>query len=228
MENLEEFNLSVDNFVDTTTKVSIKFLLDVSESMSWHGGIESMWAGISVFLDALKNDEYANECVEVSISTFNHEVNEILKFTSVKDIGQIQKFTASSTTNLSLAIHEAIENIEEQKKYYKDNGIRYKAPWLVLLTDGDIVPNEIDSAVALTTSKISSKKLTMFSIGTGNEVNIDQLKRFNPSKPVIFSPEEEDLTPLFEWLSQTTSGYSQVGEGEQFQTTELDGRYGLI
>ena len=225
---MEEFNLSVDEFVDTTTKVSIKFLLDISESMSWHGGIDSMRAGISVFLDALKNDEYANECVEVSISTFNHEVNEILKFTPVKDIAPIQKFTASSTTDLSLAIHEGINDIEKQKKSYKDNGIRYKAPWLILLTDCDIVPDEIDSAVALTTSKINSKKLTMFSIGTGNEVNIEQLKRFNPSKPVIFSPEEEDLTPLFEWLSQTTAGYSQVGEGEQFQTEQLDNRYGLV
>lgn len=223
-----EFDLSMDEFVDTTTKVSVKFLLDVSESMSWYGGIESIWAGINVFLDALKSDEYASTCVEVSISIFNHEVKEIVPFTPINEIKKLSKFKASGTTNLALAVNESLDDIEKRNEYYKQNSIKYKAPWFVLLTDCDIIGSDIDSVVQRTISLIEKRKLTMFTIGTGTKVNIKQLKRFNPTKPVILSPEEEDLVPLFEWLSATATGYSQVGSGEQFKSEELDRRYELV
>lgn len=225
---LDEFDLCMDDFVDTTTKVAVKFLLDVSDSMNWHGGIDSMWAGINVFLDALKSDDYAKASVEVSISTFNHEVKEIVAFSPIDNIKKLSKFKASSTTNIALAVNKALEDIERRKEYYKQNSIKFKAPWLVLLTDCDIIASEIDAIVTRTTSLINNRKLTMFSIGTGSEVNIEQLKRFNPTRPVILSPEEEDLVPLFEWLSSTATGYSQVASGENFRSEELDRRYELV
>ncbi len=228
IDDLSDFNLDIDQFVDTTTKVPVKFILDVSESMSWHGGIDSMWAGVNVFLDALKSDDYASNSVEVSISVFNHEVKEIISFSPINDIGNIEKFKAMGGTDISLAINKALDDIEDRKSYYKQNSIKYKAPWLILLTDCDINADEIDSVVKRTTSLINSKKLTMFSIGCGTEINTEQLKRFDTTKPVILSPEEEDLVPLFEWLSATATGYSQVASGEKFRTEELDRRYEMV
>jgi len=219
----KKFDLGIDSLVDTTNKVAVIFILDVSESMGWYKGIESMQNGLNVFIQTLKDDPYASESVEVAIYTFNHEVTKISDFQNVNSI-KIPKFTAEGGTNLGQAVQTAVNATETRKQEYKKQKLSYKAPWIVLLTDADI-NEDIDSVVAQTTTLVNARKLTFFAIGTGDEVNINELKRFNPRSPVIFSPTGEDLNPLFEWLSQSTMSYSQSAEGEKFTTEPLDRRY---
>lgn len=222
----EKFDLGVNSFVDTTQKVSVGFLIDNSESMSWHGGLKSAQEGLNVFVNTLKNDPYALASVEVAIYIFNHDVVKLVDFQSVEKL-KIPKLSASGGTQIVQAVDLVLDDLEKKTEEYKKQKLNRKAPWLVLLTDADISEN-IDAVVARTSSKVNDKKLTMFSIGTGDEVNISELKRFNPKSPVIFSPTGEDLVPLFEWLSQTTAGYSQSAEGETFKTEPVDRRYEII
>lgn len=222
----DTFDLGVNSFVDTTQKVAVAFLLDISESMSWYGGLMSMQDGIKVFIDTLKDDPYALASVEVAIYIFNHEVVQLVDFKSVDKIS-LPTFSASGGTQIAPAVELVLNDLEAKSLEYKKQKLSRKAPWLVLLTDADI-SEDIDSVVKRTSSKVNAKELTLFAIGTGDEVNIQQLKRFNPKSPVIFSPTGEDLVPLFEWLSQSTAGYSQSAEGESFKTDPLDRRYEIM
>ncbi len=221
-----KFDLGVDSFVDTTQKVAVALLLDISESMSWYGGLKSVQEGLAVFIKSLREDPYAAASVEVALYVFNHEVKQLVDFQSVNDIS-VPKLSASGGTQIAPAIERVLHDLEKKSQEYKKQKLNRKAPWIVLLTDCDI-SEDIDSVVSKTTSLINAKKLTFFAIGTGDEVNISQLKRFNPKSPVIFSPTGEDLVPLFEWLSQSTSGYSQSAEGETFKTDPLDRRYEIV
>ncbi len=222
----EKFDLGVDSFVDTTQKTGVTFLVDDSESMDWHGGLASAQEGLRVFAQTLRDDPYASASVEVAIYAFNHEVVKLNDFTDVNSL-KLPKLSASGGTQIVPAMTTVLNDIEKKTQEYKRQKLNPKAPWLVLLTDCDI-SEDIDALVARTTSLVNAKKLTLFVIGTGDEVNITQLKRFNPKSPVIFSPTGEDLVPLFEWLSQSTAGYSQSAEGESFKTEPLDRRYEIM
>lgn len=219
----KKFDLGINSFVDTTNKTSVVFMLDTSESMNWYGGIVSMQNGVETFMQTLRSDPYASESVEVAIYTFNHEVKQVVDFQNVNNI-KIPKFTAEGGTRLAPAVQTALDAVERKKQEYKDAKMSYKAPWIVLLTDADI-SEDIDSIVYQTSSLVNARKLTFFAIGTGDEVNVNELKRFNPKSPVIYSPSGEDLVPLFEWLSQSTMTYSQSAEGEKTVTEPLDRRY---
>ncbi|WP_419763951.1 MAG: vWA domain-containing protein [Arcobacter sp.] len=221
----DEFNIDIDVFVDTTTKTPAIMVLDVSESQSWYGGIENLNSAKNVFLEALKNDDYAKSSVELSVITFNHNFEKILPFTPISEVNKIDNFKASGGTDIGQAVVEAVNDIKQREQYYKANNIRSKKPILILLTDCEIDnPSEINEAVNITNSLISRNKMTMISIGTGKEVNNEQLKRFNPTSPVLYSPEPEDLIELFEWVSTTLIGYSQVGNNESFKSEPLENR----
>jgi uncharacterized protein YegL len=225
IEDLGDFDIGVDDLVDTTTKLPVLCALDVSDSMSWYGGIDNLNSAIRVFIDAIRSDDYAKASVEVAFLTFNHNIKEFIPFTPIGELDNIENFEATGGTDLDIAIDRAINELRERKQYYKQNNIKYNAPWLVLVTDCDIPnPSSIDKAVKTTTSLIDKQKITMFSIGAGKEVNLEQLKRFNPKNPVLHTPEVEDLVPLFKFISQTAIGYSQVGDGNSFKSEPLNNR----
>lgn len=222
LEDLGELDFGMDNLVQTQTKIALKILCDNSDSMNWYRGLINLHQALKVFIDTLNNDDYARASVDVSISTFNHDVNNIIPFTSVDNI-TIDEFKAIGGTDIAKAVEEGLEDIKKQNQYYLDNDIKFKQPWIVLLTDCDTAKSNLDSVVQKTRSLVDNGKLTMLCIGTGTEVNTDQLKRFT-NKPVLHSPEPEDLIDLFEWISVTVSGYSQTGSNEKFESVPLENR----
>jgi len=223
----KEIDLGIESFVDPTTKVAVAMGIDVSESMSWHGGIDAAIDGVKVFIETLQKDPYASECVELAIFTFNHEVKKVVDFTPVKDIVP-PTFKAEGTTDINTAVIQMIKELDTKLSDYKLRNIKSKVPWNIILTDCDVVDSSIDEAVEITSSRVAKKALTMFSLATGNEVNIEQLKRFNPTKPVIYSPTNESLVDLFEFLSQTAIGFSETKIGESSKSEPLDRRYDLF
>jgi len=223
----KEIDLGIESFVDPTTKVPIAIGIDISQSMSWHGGIDAAYEGVKVFLDTLKQDSYASACVEVAIFTFNHKVKKVVDFAPVNEI-VAPTFTAEGTTDMNSVVVQMINELDTKQRDYKSKNIKSKVPWLVLLSDADVVDSSIDEAVEITSSRVAKKALTLFSIATGNEVNIEQFKRFNPTKPVIYSPTNDSLVDLFEWLSQTAIGFSETKIGESSKSEPLDRRYDLF
>jgi uncharacterized protein YegL len=225
VDEFDEFDLDVDLFVDTSTKTPAILLLDISESQSWYGGIENLNSAKNVLLESLKSDDYAKSSVELSVITFNHEVQRVLPFTPLNDISKIDDFVAIGGTDIGKAIETGIDDIKQREQYYKSNNIKSKKPVVVFLTDCDIPdPSVIDKAVQLTNSLISKGKITMISIGTGKEANKEQLKRFTVNSPVLYSPEPEDIIEIFDWVSTTLIGYSQVGDGESFKSETIENR----
>jgi uncharacterized protein YegL len=225
LEEFDEFDLDVDLFVDTTTKTPAILLLDISDSQNWYGGIENLNSAKNVLLESLKDDDYAKQSVELEVITFNHEVQRVVPFTPVSEITKIDDFVATGGTDIGKAIEEGVKDIQQREQYYKSNNTKSKKPVIVLLTDCDIPsPSAIDKAVQLTNSLINKGKITMIVIGTGKEVNKEQLKRFDPNSPVLYSPEPEDIVELFKWVSTTLIGYSQVGNGESFKSEAIENR----
>ena len=66
MEELEDFDLGMNDFVDTTTKLPVVIAVDISDSMNWHGGIDNAYLAISSFIDAIRSDATASASVEIA------------------------------------------------------------------------------------------------------------------------------------------------------------------
>lgn len=113
------------------------------------------------------------------------------------------------------AVNMALDMLEARKEEYKDAGVDYYQPWLVLMTDG--MPNrdksELFRSIQRTCQMVQDKKLTVFPIGIGSEADMDTLKKFSPKrKPLRLKGLK--FKEFFTWLSKSVSKTSQSIPGE--------------
>lgn len=114
----------------------------------------------------------------------------------------------------------ALNKLEERKQQYKDSGIDYYQPWLVVMTDGK--PNGdsavLEEACRQTSSLQAEKKLCIFPIGIGDQADMQVLGRISPHQRT-FKLEGLKFVEFFQWLSKSVSRISQSMPGE---TVSLD------
>ena len=127
-----------------------------------------------MFIDEIISDDMTRYSADIAILTFGGIVEQVFEFGSIEE-QQIPEFRARSTTPMAAAVLEAITLLENRKNAYKSNGVDYFQPWIVLMTDG--TPTDelsvINEATSKTQELINNKKLTMFTIGIGDDVDMD-------------------------------------------------------
>jgi uncharacterized protein YegL len=195
-----------------TARVPICLVLDVSGSMAG-GPINELNKGIEAFMTEILEDDIAQDAADISVVTFGTVVEIALKFDNIEK-QVVPKFSAGGTTPMGAAVLKSLEILEERKKEYKEAGVDYFQPWLVLMTDG--VPTDmqiIPSATKKTNNLINEKKLTLYSIGVGNNADMRQLSQFDLSKPPL-KLDGLKFKEFFEWLSQSVSVVSNSTPGD--------------
>ena len=200
-------------------RVPICLCLDTSASM---GGqpINDLNEGVRLFYDEIRSDEIAMYSAEVCIVTFGGAAQLVADFASLERQSGVAPFQANGATPMGEAVNIALDCLEKRKQEYKNKGVDYFQPWLVLMTDGE--PNgsvgELSRAVSRTVDLVNTKKLIVFPIGIGKEADMATLAKFSPKR----SPaklKETNFQQFFQWLSQSVSKTSQSMPGEK---VELD------
>ncbi len=125
--NLEEFA------TNPTPRVPIALVLDTSGSMEGEP-IQELNEGLKLFIEELKEDEIARSSAEVAIFTFGGNVVVVQDFTPIDKIEPVE-LTAGGETPMGTAVNTALDYLETRKRIYKELGIDYFQPWLVLMTD---------------------------------------------------------------------------------------------
>ena len=222
-----EHDIQLNQMANTVVKTPAICLYDISESMEWNGGAKSVEESLEVFIKTLQDDNYASQSIDFSTIAFNHETNVTIDFTPIKDIKNAPKIKVEGGTDLNNAILVALDMIEKQKSFYKQQGIKYKAGWITVITDGES-NTDITEASIKTNQLIEDRKLTMICIGAGTQVNLEELNKLDNTRPVIFSPQADDLVPLFEWLSNVTIAVNKSRKGDKVTVAPLDNRYEFI
>lgn len=226
--NLDKpFKIELDDTVDNTTKIPVVFLADVSYSMEG-APLQELSDALQTFLEVLEDDDYARTSVELSIATFSNDVQVIHDYSFVEDIYFENNLQAENMTYMGKAVNFAIDSLQAKLKEYKEKGILYKAPLLVLITDG-LPSDDITAAAARCADLVARRKLTFLGIGVGDDADMQELKRFNPNGNVVKSPTFEDLKELLVWVSYSLSAASQAGPGEEVENhVELDPKFKLF
>ena len=188
--------------------------------------ITELQEGINLFYDAIRDDEIAVYSAEICIVTFNSRAQCVMDFANIERQGEIPELEASGDTAMGEGVNLALDLLEKRKQEYRDKGVDYYQPWLVLMTDG--VPNgsvlQFEEAVRRITEMTSNKKLTVFPIAIGDEADISALARLSPKRSPL-KLQGLKFREFFAWLSQSVSKTSQSTPGENVKL-DMDGLKG--
>ena len=128
----------------------------------------------------------------------------------------LPEIAASTTlTPIGEGVLTALELLDMRKKGYKEMGIKYYQPWLVVITDGAPQgPNAManyETAVKACNELEQNDKLVVFNIGVGNGVDFDLLKKLSVKRPEPISVNSADFGKLFEFLGSSSSSVVSSG-----------------
>ena len=236
---MEDIYFNRVNFANKAKRVPICFCIDTSDSMlsvvegldrvrstgrseykdgqNWEiveGGISLMdkiHEGMSNFYDAILDDDMACDSCESAIVTFSDTPKLYEGFSSV-DRKKAPDFHSmvGGETNMSSAIRMALDMLEKQKEYYKNNRIPYFQPWLVLFTDGkptDDITNIQRELMQLQ----NANKLSVYAMAlTSDQDLFNSLRGFTKRTPIRCSDPKE-IKRFFDFLARSVSVTASTG-----------------
>lgn len=184
-------------------------LLDTSGSMNGKA-IAELNQGLRTFQTDLAEDPLASRRVEIAIVTFGDG-----GVTSMQDFVTVDRFTppelaADGKTPMGEAINLGLDLVERRKGDYKESGISYYQPWVLLITDG-APTDEWKAAAQRVQSETNSRKLTFFAVGVRN-ADMGVLSQITPRTVKLDGLRFNDL---FVWLSQSQKRVSGSKPGDQ-------------
>lgn len=182
--------------------------------------IDLLNAGLRAYHTDLMQDSMASLRVEVSVITFGGTVQTVTPFVTAHDFTP-PTLTPSGDTPMGAAIFQAIDAVTERKRLYKQNGIEYLRPWIILITDGE--PTDAwNPAAARVKEGEAKKEFAFFTLGVAG-ANFDVLERVGSRQPKHLN--ESKFTELFQWLSssQKRMSESKPGQEEQVQFPSTKG-----
>lgn len=215
---MEEEVFDVEEFANNPApRLPIALVLDTSASMDGEP-IRELNEALQLFIDEIYNDEIARYSAEICIITFGGLVRLIQDFTTVDRI-ELEELTAEGNTPMGSAVLLALERLEERKNTYKELGIDYYQPWLVLMTDG-MPTDSITEASARVQELLAQRKLVVFPVAIGPNASIPVLEQFTTPNRKPLRMKEHSFKEFFMWLSKSVSNASRSNPGEKFSLAD--------
>lgn len=200
----------------TRKRLPICFCLDVSGSMvspMGNGGtrISELNRAFNQFITAMKRDENVLQSADVAVITFGGKVSIDKPFGSL----QKQEFSRinvneRSFTPMGEAITSALKLLELRKNAYRDRGIKYFKPWIVIITDGEPEgPNATDNfqqALVQINQLERENKVFVFNVAIGDDCSFDNLKKLSiKNAEPFYVNDASDLDNLLKYLVASSS-----------------------
>ncbi|MCR4671417.1 MAG: VWA domain-containing protein [Saccharofermentans sp.] len=210
----ELFNAS-DFGTSTKRRLPICFALDTSGSMMGNP-IKQLNMGLQNFLASIKANDDTRASTDIAIITFGSKVEVVMPFGKISKENKIPEISASTTlTPIGEGVLTALELLNMRKEGYKELGIKYFQPWLVVITDGAPQgPNamaNMELAIKACNELESNDKLVVFNIGVGSGVDWDILRRLSVKREEPISVNSADFGKLFEFLGSSSSSIVSSG-----------------
>ncbi len=194
----------MNDLIDNPTpRCPVALVLDVSGSMSGEP-IRELNAGIQLFLEEVNRDDLAKWSVDLAVYTAGGTADCIQPFVGVTQIGGFAPLSADGSTPLGAATLMALDDLDDRKNRYRNTGVPYYQPWLVLISDG--APTDSWQDAAQRARELSGqRKLVSLTIGVrGADISI--LSQFS-TKPAV-AMDGLKFRELFQWLSASMARVS--------------------
>ncbi|HOO61695.1 MAG TPA: VWA domain-containing protein [Bacillota bacterium] len=209
-------NISEKDFGSSTKRrLPICFCLDVSGSMSGNP-INELNDGLQSFFSSIRENDETRSAADICIVTFGGSVDIFLPFGKITKSQTIPRISATtSLTPIGEGILTALELLNVRKTGYKELGIKYYQPWLVVITDGapqgENSMENMEKAIQAVTELESNDRLVVFNIGVGNNVDFSLLKRLSDKRAEPISIQTAQFGKLFAFLGSSSSSVVTSG-----------------
>ena len=206
--SFEQIPFGSDDFANNPeSRCACMLLLDTSGSM---GGlpIRELNEGIAVLKNELLEDSLASKRVEIAMITFGPVTLES-DFQTVDNF-QPKQLSASGDTPIGAAVSKGIELINQRKRVYKENGVGYYKPWIILITDGGPTDNWSQAARLINEGEGNSS-FAFFAIGVEG-ANFEVLSKLSFRAPIKLKGLM--FREFFLWLSSSMKMVSSKNPGE--------------
>ena len=204
-------NLGIEFAVNPDPRCAVVLLLDTSGSMGGQPIIE-LNQGLVTFQQELSQDNLASRRVEVAIITFDSSVNIVQNFVTVDQFNP-PYLSATGSTAMGQAIETGLNLLESRKADYKNNGIEYYRPWVLLITDGSPTDNW-QNAAQMVRQFAANKKVQFYAVGVQG-ADMNTLSQIAPTNIPPLMLQGLNFQALFEWLSSSMSTVSASKPGDQ-------------
>lgn len=172
--------------------------------------LDALNTGLDSLVSELNRDPLAKRRVEVSVVTYGSEVTPATSFSTVDSL-ILPTLVPSGITSTGAAIVEALNALDTRKKTYRENGIQYYRPWIMLITDGLATDNISEAAERLKKAE-ESKSLAFFAVGVEG-ADLEALGKLSTARaPLGLSGLKFD--ELFQWLSASQAAVSASNPGD--------------
>lgn len=197
METIEQVPFQNMGFADNP-EPRCACLLVVDKSGSMHGApIAELNEGLRQFQEELLKDDLAAKRVEVAVVSFG-PVTMDNDFLSPATFSPPQ-LTAEGDTPMGAAIMQGLSMLEQRKLAYRQGGIAFYRPWVILMTDGGPTDSITQAAAAVREGE-ASKKFAFFAVGIGN-ADMAKLAEISVRTPVRMKG--LSFREFFLWLSSS-------------------------
>ncbi len=194
-------------------------ILDTSGSMAG-SPIRALNDGIQTFKRELQKDTLA--ALRVEVATISYEGGFFSNRAQItQDFITADKFNppelkARWGNYEAQAIHMALDMIESRKQMYRDSGISYYRPWVIMICDGKLVEpqEEIEAASQRLRNAERDKQVAFFAVGVEG-ADMKQLAQLGSRAPLPLKGLA--FNELFTWLSSSMSRVSSSRPGDEVQ-----------
>ncbi|MFT3827981.1 MAG: VWA domain-containing protein [Chitinophagaceae bacterium] len=205
--SFEQIPFGSDDFANNPeSRCPCMLLLDTSGSMAGMP-IHQLNDGVQTFRQELIQDPLATKRVEVAMMSFG-PVQLESDFQTV-DYFHPRPLAASGDTPMGSAITRGIELVTKRKQVYKEHGIGYYKPWIILITDGAPTDNWAQAASLIKEGE-AKNSFAFFAIGVEN-ANMEVLQQIAVRTPLKLRGLM--FREFFLWLSSSMKMVSSKNPG---------------
>lgn len=207
-----DMKLRLEELTDNSNaRLPICLALDTSGSMDG-AKLAELNAAVRWFFNEVRNDEMAAMTAEIATVSFGGDVRRLTEVSGI-DRQQVPVLTASGATPMGEAVNKCLDLLEQAKREYKEMGVDYYQPWLVLMTDGTPT-DEIAKAVARCQQEIRNRKLTVIPIAIGADADLATLASFSKDDFPPLRLDSARLKAFFAWLAKSIQQTSMSNPGD--------------
>lgn len=207
-------------------RCAILLCLDRSGSMKGKS-IEELAKAVDQFGNDLRENPAVAAKVDVGMVLFNEAV-QWHDFANSSSFN-LPEMKAEGGTKMSFAIDVSLDMCERRKDLYKENGITYHRPWIILITDGlpeHDLPEEIQKTHERLKDAEEKRRAAIFAIACGEDSEeLAEWLSHNiapPNRPAKRTS-EANFRDLFKWLSNSQIALSKSSPGERVDLPSTDG-----
>ena len=183
--------------------------------------IDELNDGIEDYRKAVEQDPLASLRVETAIVTFDSRVTVVQDFATVDQMS-LTRLRASGETSMAKGISEALDLLERRKQAYRESGVAYYRPWLVLITDGESTDSleEMSAAADNIRRAEEDRHLAFFCVGVEG-ADMKELDRLTPRGAMPLK--DYEFREFFRWLSASLSTVSSSRIDEEVNLPDVSG-----